>query len=135
MIRCEVVTGYTCLVVFRTVFRIDVKVAGFLSSDGNGRNCYTKGFTRDWVMDTGTINLELLTRKLKSETSWGSDQKVVFQVHDRRAGEDLLIESDSQLMEIIDMYKAEKTFMLHVYACPLLLCHHPKKDINLLHLM
>jgi hypothetical protein len=99
---------------YRIMFRVDVKVEGFMSVDANGRKRFTRGFTRDWVMDSDSMTLDLLNSTLKSETSWGENQKVIFWVHDKRAGEDHLIDSDNQLKEVIDMYKEERNFILYV---------------------
>lgn len=78
----------------------------------NGRKSYTKGFTRDWVVDSDSLSLEFLTTCLSSEMSWGRNQKVVFWVFDKRSGEEVQLVSDHQIVDVLDMYKPEKRFML-----------------------
>lgn len=82
-----------------------------MSIDSDGRKAYTKGFNRKWVVDSGNVSLEFLTTSLGAETSWGRNQKVVFWVFDKRSGEDVQLDSDSFILDVLDMYEAEKHFV------------------------
>ena len=63
-------------------------------------------------MDSESITMDFLLTSLRAETSWDADQKVIFWVYDSRSGEDVLLDSDSQLADVIEMYKQERRFIL-----------------------
>ncbi|KAK3118671.1 hypothetical protein QOZ80_9BG0703810 [Eleusine coracana subsp. coracana] len=104
-------------------YRVEVKVEGFLSIDSDGRKSYTKGFTRNWVVDSDSICLDFLMTSLQSEMTWGTNQQVVFWVFDKRLGEDVQLESDSQFVDVLEMYKPEKEFMLLASVYNKEICH------------
>lgn len=53
-------------------------------------------------MDSHSIFLEFVTTSLQSEMSWGTNQKVVFWIFDKRLGEDVQLDSDSQFVDVLD---------------------------------
>jgi hypothetical protein len=70
------------LVVFdpidRNLYTIDIKVEGFLSVHSDGKKRYTKGFNRNWIIDSESITMDFLVATLRSEISLGRGQNIFF---------------------------------------------------------
>lgn len=102
--------------VVRNLYTVDITVEGFLSIDSDGKKKYTKSFNRNWIIDSKSITMDFLVATLRSEISWGRGQKIVFWVYDKRSGEDVQLDSESQIIDVIEMYKPEKRFMLLAFV-------------------
>jgi hypothetical protein len=96
----------------RNVYNVDVKVQGFITVDKNGKKTYTRSLNRDFIIDRAQISLEFLISSLKSEISLGSNQCISLWVYDKRLGEDILLESEYQIADVLNMYEVEKHLML-----------------------
>ncbi|KAK3145593.1 hypothetical protein QOZ80_3BG0254880 [Eleusine coracana subsp. coracana] len=95
----------------RNWYNVEVKVEGFLSVEQMVGDPI-RWFTQNWVVDSESFSLEFLTTSLKAEMSWDTNQKVVFWVFNNRCGEDMLLDSDAQFADVLDMYIEEKQFSL-----------------------
>lgn len=54
------------------VFRIEIKIEGFLNKQNDSRNVYVKGKTLKWVVDSDRFSLCDLISDLSDELCWGS---------------------------------------------------------------
>ena len=65
-------------------------------------------------MDSDSFSLDFLMRSLSVEVKWGTNQKPVVWVFDKRMGEDIQLVDESQILDVLDMYKREKHLKLLV---------------------
>lgn len=89
------------------MFALEIKVAGFVTSDSNGAKIYTKDTVLNWEMEIGSFSLDLLMSSLSKELKWGSNQCVSVWFYDKRMGEDVRLDNEIQMIDLFDMYKSE----------------------------
>uniref|UniRef100_J3LDM7 Uncharacterized protein n=1 Tax=Oryza brachyantha TaxID=4533 RepID=J3LDM7_ORYBR len=55
-------------------FSVDVNVQAYVTIDNDGRKVYTKGASRQWVVDSESFSLDFLMNSIKAEFTWGLNQ-------------------------------------------------------------
>jgi MuDR family transposase len=68
-------------------------------------------------VDSYRFSLCELFSNLAEEITWGSCQKPKIWIFDKKEGRDMEIVSESQILEMFNMYQIERKFLLYVVVC------------------
>uniref|UniRef100_A0A0E0LNC7 Uncharacterized protein n=1 Tax=Oryza punctata TaxID=4537 RepID=A0A0E0LNC7_ORYPU len=96
----------------RQWYYVDVRVEAYATIDEAGRKIYTKGTTRQWVVDAESFSVEFVLNSLSVEFSWGKNQHPAIWFFHKSVGEDVRLLENSQIPELFAMYEQESHFQL-----------------------
>uniref|UniRef100_A0A0D9WQ93 Uncharacterized protein n=1 Tax=Leersia perrieri TaxID=77586 RepID=A0A0D9WQ93_9ORYZ len=69
-------------------YSVDVRVQAYVTIDEAGRKIYTRGSTREWVVDEESFSVEFVLNSLSVEFSWGKIQEPAIWFLHKSMGED-----------------------------------------------
>jgi len=110
------------------MFVLEVKVQGFASKDSASRKCYTKGHVFKWVMEYGSMSLDLLLKNLATELNLSSNQTPTVWFFDKRLNEDARIVGEIQMLDLFEIYKEEMNCEVVVGVFDRSICVEAKFD-------